>query len=111
LGISLGLVSFARVPNAPTAGASSPGSTCQNSVDPLSNACDSWLARYAFPGSSADIPAGVAVSADGKRAFVAGTSRYVQTFEDYTTVAFDMATGQRLWVGAYDGPGHFRDAL
>jgi hypothetical protein len=31
--------------------------------------------------------------------------------EDYTTVAFDMATGQRLWVANYDGPGHYLDEV
>jgi len=48
---------------------------------------------------------------DGSRAFVAGTSRRVQGAEDYTTVAYNMATGDRLWVANYDGPVHSYDDL
>src|SRR5438046_1292447 len=91
----LGMLSFAAISSglvsrstAVPVQSASPGSTCQNSVDPLSSGCDSWLARYAYPGSSVDEAAGMAITPDGTRAFVAGTSRHVQNAEDYTTVAY-----------------------
>src|SRR5206468_8618265 len=51
-----------------------------------------------------DMATDVAVSPDGSRAFVTGTGT-----QDYTTAAFDSATGQTLWAARYDG-GHGFDS-
>jgi DNA-binding beta-propeller fold protein YncE len=89
-----------------TAQTSSPGSTCQNSANPLSTNCDTWVARYAFPGSGDDTPAAVVFSPDGSRVFVTGNTGHIQTVNDFVTVAYDTTTGAQLWLAQYDGPGH-----
>ena len=89
-----------------TAQTNSPGSTCQNSANPLSMVCDTWVARYAFPGSGDDTPAAVVFSPDGSRVFVTGTTGHIQTVNDFVTVAYDTTTGAQLWAAQYDGPGH-----
>src|SRR5207244_11550859 len=61
------------------------------------------------PGRSDDTPAAIAISPDGTRVVVPGTSGHVQTLSDFATTAYDMATGQRLWAASYDGTGHFID--
>jgi len=57
-----------------------------------------WVARFAPEG--ANYVGALAVSPDGARVFVTGTSRW-----DYATVAYSAATGSQLWVARYDGPG------
>jgi hypothetical protein len=44
----------------------------------------------------------VAVSPDGSTVFVTGTS---EGRADYATIAYDTATGARLWIKLYKGPG------
>jgi outer membrane protein assembly factor BamB len=79
-----------------------------------------WFGRYEGPGEDyGDFDdTTVAVSGDGTRVFVTGTSEGKTTGLDYATVAFDAATGARLWVARYDGPtsaeaelGDFASAL
>jgi DNA-binding beta-propeller fold protein YncE len=48
----------------------------------------------------------LAVSPDGKRVFVIGRSRGSSLKADYATIAYDVATGTRLWVSRYNGPGN-----
>ena len=45
------------------------------------------------------------LSPDGSTAFVAGTRIGPVPSFDYATVAYDAATGVRLWTKRYDGPG------
>ena len=63
-----------------------------------------WAKRYGTPGS--DEAYGVAVSPNGRTVFVTGTIATANNtgakFE-YTTIAYDAATGARLWVKVYDG--------
>jgi DNA-binding beta-propeller fold protein YncE len=107
-------ISLAAIPTAPrnsqatqsSAQASVPGSTCQNSANPLASGCETWLARYAHPGSSDDKPAALAISPDGSHVFVTGDSGHLQTVNDFATTAYDTATGQQLWVATYNGPGN-----
>jgi hypothetical protein len=68
-----------------------------------------WVSRYG-PGVAAGASEIVA-STDGKKVFVSGSSdRQGSSNEDYVTIAYDAATGQRLWVArndtaqAYDVP-------
>jgi hypothetical protein len=49
------------------------------------------------------------VSPDGSRLFVTGTASWTADGGDYGTVAYEAATGLRLWSRHYDGPGHFVD--
>jgi len=66
-----------------------------------------WVARYNGPAGGADGGEKLAVSADGARVFVTGTSwGGKRAGDDYATIAYDGRTGRRLWVARYDGPAH-----
>ena len=69
-----------------------------------------WIARYsislAFPGATV-----VVASPDGSRVLVGGTISDPKTIYDYALIAYDAATGSRLWTRRYDGPGHSTDYL
>jgi DNA-binding beta-propeller fold protein YncE len=70
-----------------------------------------WVARYDGPRQDRDTSYVVATSPDG-RAFVTGFSVGRGDpigYEDYATLAYDLATGARLWVSRYDGPGGLYD--
>src|SRR5712691_4572521 len=69
-----------------------------------------WVRRYA--GSTRhgiDIASSVAVSPGGTTVFVTGFSHGRGTGDDYATVAYSAATGRRLWVRRYNGPGNGYD--
>src|SRR5215475_4845973 len=64
-----------------------------------------WLSRYNGPANAGDVPSALAVSPDGSRVFVTGSSQGGQpTIGDYATVAYDAATGAQQWVRRYNGP-------
>jgi len=67
-----------------------------------------WAKRYNGPGNGADQANAEAVSPDGNTVFVTGYSQGT-TSTDYATVAYDTATGNRLWAERYDGPSHYID--
>jgi DNA-binding beta-propeller fold protein YncE len=72
----------------------------------------SWVARYDGHHRN-DIPTELAVSPDGSRVFVAGTS-YTggrQGCGNYSTVAYDTADGSELWARQYNGALRFCDDL
>ena len=60
-----------------------------------------WAARYIGPGNSPDVPAQVAVDADGN-VHVTGTSKGNNSDFDYATVKYD-AHGRQLWLVRYNG--------
>jgi hypothetical protein len=68
-----------------------------------------WEARYEGPGNSNDTAYAIALSPDGDRVFVTGSSVGVGTAEDVATVAYDAATGTQLWVSTYSSPGAAED--
>jgi outer membrane protein assembly factor BamB len=70
-----------------------------------------WLSRYDGPVNGGDYAYGVAVSPDGSKVFVSGSSDGgpTATKGDYATVAYDAATGAQLWVSRYSGPGNSED--
>jgi hypothetical protein len=63
-----------------------------------------WSARYNGPGNGEDIGQAIATSPGGRTVYVAGTSDGGATGDDYAVVAYDAATGQRLWTARYNGP-------
>lgn len=63
-----------------------------------------WVARYA-EAHGTNQAHGVAVSPDGARVFVTGTSPGFGTADDYATIAYDASTGSQEWVARFDGGG------
>jgi DNA-binding beta-propeller fold protein YncE len=62
-----------------------------------------WLKRYNGPGMGHDIPHALAVSPDGSLVYVTGESPGVY-YSDYGTVAYDAATGRRVWQARFNDP-------
>jgi hypothetical protein len=63
-----------------------------------------WVSRYDDPAHGHDIAHALAVSHDGARVYVVGQTEARGAF-DFATIAYDSATGSRLWVRRYDGTG------
>ena len=69
-----------------------------------------WVKRYNGAANGNDVASSVAVSRTGAAVFVTGFSEGVTSLEDYTTVAYDAATGPRLWARRYNGAANLDDA-
>lgn len=85
---------------------SSPG-LAGTSASPAVTGTRLWVQRFAGPGSGDDLANSVAVSPSGGTVFVTG-----YTFggsQDYTTFAYNAATGAKLWARRYNGPGKRAD--
>src|SRR5262249_28566223 len=65
-----------------------------------------WVTRYNGPANGYDTASSVAVSPGGGTVFVTGESQGSTSGLDYATVASNAATGARLWVTRYNGPGN-----
>jgi DNA-binding beta-propeller fold protein YncE len=65
-----------------------------------------WLARYYGPGNGFDKAVALAVSPDGSKVFVTGSSWSTAHQRDYATIAYNANTGARLWAQRYNGPGY-----
>jgi hypothetical protein len=63
-----------------------------------------WLKTFDGPAHGQDIVAGLQLSPDGSRVYVAGSSLSLGLF-DFAVVAYDSATGQTAWKSRYVGPG------
>jgi hypothetical protein len=68
-----------------------------------------WVSRYNGPGNAQDDPTAIATSPDGSTVFVTGNSGGATSGGDYTTVAYSAATGRKVWIRRYNGPGNFAD--
>ena len=73
-----------------------------------------WVASYNGPANGAEsvFPTQtqmVAVSPDGSKVFVSGSSEGSTSANDYATVAYDAASGRQLWAARYTGPGRDDD--
>lgn len=62
-----------------------------------------WVARYNGPANGSDQPSAVAVSMDGREVAVTGSSQGAADGLDYATVAYNAASGARLWARRYNG--------
>jgi hypothetical protein len=67
-----------------------------------------WTREYSSPGNADDRGWRVVVSPDGTRVFVVGSSPNINvsaTANDYVTIAYDAASGQRLWLERFNPTG------
>jgi PQQ-like domain len=65
-----------------------------------------WVQRYSAPRDrSPDVAYALAVSPDASKVFVTGRAFYgpAPANYDYTTIAYDAASGTELWLKRYDG--------
>src|SRR6266851_3785459 len=76
---------------------------------PSTRGMQRWVQRYNGSGKGSDAGRAVAVSPGGRRVFVMGESPGSQSSYDYATVAYNAATGARLWVSRYNGPANGDD--
>ena len=70
-----------------------------------------WTTRYDGPVGLDDIAHDIAVSPDGSTVFVTGQSAGSEAENDFdfTTIAYDAATGEKLWAKRLDGSAHSND--
>jgi WD40 repeat protein len=71
-----------------------------------------WAARYTGPAGASeswDAASSVTVSPTGQAVYVTGVSQGINSGLDYATVAYNAATGARLWVKRYNGPANGDD--
>lgn len=68
-----------------------------------------WAARYNGPGTDSDVAHDLALSPDGATTYITGRNGGDGTLTDYVTIAYDTASGDRLWLARYDGPGSKTD--
>ncbi len=68
-----------------------------------------WARRYNGRANGDNRPIALAVSPGGGAVFVTGTSQGRTSGRDFATVAYAAATGRRLWVSRYSGPGRGPD--
>lgn len=66
---------------------------------------EAWAARFNGLGNDRDLANSMAVSKDGSKVFVTGSSVLAPTGTHYATVAYDAAAGTTLWIRSYNGPG------
>ena len=74
-----------------------------------------WANRYSSPNDS--VGTSLALSNDGQRLYVTGYSALANAAPpapgasnyDFTTLAYDIATGNQLWIARYEGPALFWD--
>jgi len=70
-----------------------------------------WVACFDDCLSYGDYGTRMAVSADNLTAVLTGTHRNPVTGYDYATMAFDMVTGERMWLRHYDNNLYDPDAF
>jgi hypothetical protein len=69
-----------------------------------------WASRYNGSANGNDIAKALGVAPDGSTVFTTGSSYGgAATGDDYSTVAYDAATGHELWAARYNGAGNGYD--
>jgi outer membrane protein assembly factor BamB len=69
------------------------------------NGASRWTAHYQGPvAGSLSLPEHLAVSPDGARVYITGSSMAAAGQDQFATVAYDAATGAPAWVARYGHP-------
>jgi hypothetical protein len=69
-----------------------------------------WVSRYNGHANMDDFGAAVVAAPGGRTVYVTGGSRQAaRSGLDFTTIAYNAATGVARWVSRYDGPAHLND--
>jgi DNA-binding beta-propeller fold protein YncE len=69
-----------------------------------------WIERYGAPGSTNTQSTAIAVSPDSTKVFVTGHDQpTLGNAYDAATLAYDAASGNRIWAKQYDDPLHGDD--
>jgi hypothetical protein len=66
-----------------------------------------WVGRYNGPADSDDVASAIAVDPSGN-IYVTGGSKGVGTSDDFCTIKYDRAGGQK-WIARYNGPANSQD--
>lgn len=76
----------------------------------------SWVSRYNGPGNALDVA--YAMTVEGDQVFVTGESLLTPAAPpipagnpSYTTISYDLATGEELWAEIFDHAGHDDKAM
>src|SRR5262249_19215622 len=69
-----------------------------------------WLSRYDDPIHGFDFAYALAISPNGTELFVTGSCDQIDTGTDFVTLAYDAATGKKIWRRRYNGPGNNSDS-
>src|SRR5262249_52873743 len=69
-----------------------------------------WVQRYNGTGSSLDGASGVAASPGGDTVYVTGSRTGATSGADYVTIAYNAATGTKLWIRRYNDPSNVADS-
>ncbi len=77
---------------------------------PVSSGDQLWVSTLNDPTDHIDEADAVVVSPDGSKVLVTGYSSDSTGIYDYTTAAYDAATGAELWKKKYDGPSSGYDS-
>jgi len=64
-----------------------------------------WASEFNGPTDDRDVATALALSPDGTRLYVTGTTSHNDVANYYGTLAYNAATGARLWIARYRGPG------
>lgn len=68
-----------------------------------------WATAYNGPGNGPDVARSLAVSTDGTKVVVTGSSTGSGSADDYATVAYAASSGTQLWAVRYNGPANADD--
>jgi hypothetical protein len=68
-----------------------------------------WVKRYNGSLNLDDTPTAIGISPDESTVYVTGTSYDAISNLDYTTVAYNAATGSKKWIKRYNDPSNFDD--
>jgi len=80
-----------------------------SSADASSSRQALWIQKYGTGLYGTNIAYHLAVSPDGRRAYVTGESQKYGGSPDIVTIAYEADAGSQLWLSRYDGPGHAID--